>query len=511
MSATFTKNLYEHCSAGIPVYYILTEDEKATIDDIRQVAVDYMDNDIIALEKSKQIKMWTVLDSDAVMCLDELKEETFLLMINPHLKVIQSPDFIQTIKNNTAQWRAQRIKVFLICNDSNIPIELNRDLVYMEYNLPEEDTIAKELQTIVESVEGQLKLEYNEKEMIQAALGLTSTQAGDAFSLSLVKTKSLDPKVVIQYKASEYLKTGIMELESPIPIESFKGYEGLKEYIEEIKNSFFTESKFNLPSPKGILLVGVPGTGKTLASRAIASELNLMLLKVDLGKVFSSYVGSSEKNIRTLIQIAERMSPVVLRIDEIEKQMSGMGSGGQNDSGVTDRVFAPLLSWMQDRTSKTFVIATANDITRLRPELLRKGRFDEIFFLDLPNQNDLYDITDYHLNSRLKLVDGMSIHESEINQITDNLNGYSGAEIEQICIQGLRVWENNNDTLDINSLVQYVNSEISKTTPLSIIRKDDIESLQNWAVSVNARLASPNDKINKKKEEIKQGRNIDIK
>jgi len=257
--------------------------------------------------------------------------------------------------------------------------------------------------------------------------------------------------------------------------------------------------------PKGVLLLGVQGCGKSLIAKAIASEWNLPLLKFDLGKVFGGFVGESEANIRKALNIAEAVSPSILWIDEIEKGLSGVASSGMTDSGTTARVFGTMLTWMQEKEKPVFVIATANNIEQLPPELLRKGRFDEIFFVDLPGFNSRKEIWEIHLTKRL----GNRRYEDvnfDLDRLSKESIGYSGAEIEEAINEALYTAYNQDREVKLDDIIK----SLKNTYPLSKVMAESINNLRRWA-KIRARLASeeeeesimaPTEKIPKLKQEI---------
>ncbi|MEM7345092.1 MAG: AAA family ATPase [Chloroflexota bacterium] len=244
----------------------------------------------------------------------------------------------------------------------------------------------------------------------------------------------------------------------------------------------FTEKarRFGLPEPKGLLLLGVQGAGKSLLAKAVASQWQLPLLRLDLGRVFSELVGSSEQNIRAALRLAESVSPCVLWLDEIEKGLAGASGSGSSDAGTSARVFGSLLTWMQEKESPVFVIGTANDITALPPEVLRKGRFDEIFFVDLPELQERREIFAIHLARR-----GRDPLDYDLNNLAVASKGFSGAEIEQIIIDGL--YDAFENELDLKTEDLLVN--IERTIPLSKTMENKISALRQWAHS-HARPAS---------------------
>ena len=234
-----------------------------------------------------------------------------------------------------------------------------------------------------------------------------------------------------------------------------------------------------LPVPKGLLITGIPGTGKSLAAKAIASEWRWPLLRLDVGKLFGGIVGSSEDNIRKTISIAEAVAPAVLWVDEIEKGFTGVMSGG--DSGASARVFSTFLTWLQEKRSSIFFVATANNISILPPEFLRKGRFDEIFFVDLPDNMEREEIINIHMtkNNQEKLTG------SVIGRIIKATEGFTGAEIEQIVISSIYSAFVNDSKVTEDILMK----EINDTYPLSKTMKEDIDNMRSWA-KYRARSAS---------------------
>ncbi|MFZ4575570.1 MAG: AAA family ATPase, partial [Phycisphaerales bacterium] len=279
-----------------------------------------------------------------------------------------------------------------------LPLELEKDVTVIDFSLPSKAEISGLLTKIERDVEGHPTLrvsleDSDRKALVRAAGGLTLQEAENVFAKTLVNDGHLggdDVAVIVQEKQQVIRKSGILEyIETAESLDSVGGLEVLKEWLERRSRAFSDEArKFGLPAPKGALLVGVQGCGKSLCAKAVSRAWNMPLVRFDVGRVFSSFVGSSESNVRRAIQIAESVSPVVLWIDEIEKGLAGAQSSGATDGGTMSRVMATLLTWLNEKTSEVFVVATANDVTSLPPELLRKGRLDEIFFVDLPGPRE---------------------------------------------------------------------------------------------------------------------------
>jgi SpoVK/Ycf46/Vps4 family AAA+-type ATPase len=251
------------------------------------------------------------------------------------------------------------------------------------------------------------------------------------------------------------------------------GLTNLKAWLSQRTAAFGERARqFGLPEPRGLLLLGVQGCGKSLTAKAVSAHWNLPLLRLDMGRIFSGLIGSSEENLRKAIRVAESVAPVVLWVDEIEKGLSGVASSGAGDSGVSARVFGTLLTWLQEKTAPVFVVATANRIDGLPPEVLRKGRFDEIFFIDLPEQAERQDIFRIHLHRRKREPTAFGLEE--LATLTD---GFSGAEIEQVVIAGLYEAFAEGKELAQPHLVRV----IQDTFPLSVTMGDEIGRLREWA------------------------------
>ena len=251
------------------------------------------------------------------------------------------------------------------------------------------------------------------------------------------------------------------------------GFVNLKSWLERAKMGFTAEAKaLNLTPPRGIMLVGVPGCGKSLAAKAIAREWQLPLLKLDAGRLFDKFIGESEKNFRKAIEMAESLSPIVLWIDEIEKAMSAGSGSGDADGGLSRRLFGAFLTWLQEKKQEVFVVATANTLSALPPELLRKGRFDEIFFVDLPDTDERTAIWAIHLGLRKQ-------DRSQFNlpKLVDASTGFSGSEIEQAVVAGLYRALYHKQSLTTDLLIE----ELSHTVPLSVTRSEEIYQLRATA------------------------------
>lgn len=306
--------------------------------------------------------------------------------------------------------------------------------------------------------------------------GLTLMEAQKILTKAIIEDGRLAPgdiRHVIQAKKAVVERDGLLEY---FPVEQsltdVADMTTLKAWLEKRRNVIANPDKaeaFGLTFPRGVLLLGVPGCGKSLAAKAVASEWGLPLLKFDPANLYNKYIGESEKNFKRAIRAAEQMAPVILWMDEIEKAFS---AGGSEDGGVSQRILGSFLSWMQDRRGEVFIVATANDIERLPPEFLRKGRFDEIFFVDLPDAETRKEIFRIHLASR-----GQDPSTFDLMGLSEAARGFSGSEIEEVVVSGLYTAFTEEKVLTTQDLLK----EVEVTVPLSITMGERVQALRSWA------------------------------
>lgn len=365
-------------------------------------------------------------------------------------------------------------KVFIVCGaELKLPIELQKEMAVIEFKLPDRAQLNFVLEKFAESAG--VYLDGNREPILDSASGLTTSEAEDAFAMSVVKCGDIKPEIIAAEKAQTIKKNGILELfETTARAEDIGGLENLKGWLAKRRAAFTREAKdYGLPTPKGILVTGIPGVGKSLTAKAAASILNVPLLKLDVGRVFGSLVGQSEQNMRMVIETAEAIAPCLVWCDEIEKGLGGSQSSGQTDGGTTARVFGTFLQWMQDKTAPVFVFATANDISKLPPEFLRKGRFDELWFADLPDADERAQIWRLHLNKRGRKADGF-----DIESLATRSEGFTGAEIEAaVCEALFASFDDGKRGLNDDDLLE----SIRNTVPLSRTMAAQIDGLRSWA------------------------------
>ena len=366
---------------------------------------------------------------------------------------------------------------------TQFPVELDKYITLKAIPLPDKDDLKLRLKAVA-GKDADINPDL-EKYLVDSALGLTDTEADLAFRLAKEKDgfKSMDAVQVISSEKEQIIrKSGILDyVKVAASLEkSVGGLDSLKLWLKRRSKAFEIKAKeFGLKEPKGVLLLGVPGCGKSLTAKCIAAEWKQPLLKLDLGKVFSMYVGSSENNIREAIQTAEAVAPCILWIDEIEK---GLATQGEHDGGTSTRVFSTILTWMQEKTKPVFVVATANDISSLPPELLRKGRFDEIFFVDLPTRDERKNILSIHLS---KNHQGQDV---DLDTIANETKFFNGAEIEEIVKEAMFIaYVNNPNAPSVTT--KDLQEAARNVIPLAQTMKKRIDDLREWAI-VRARLAS---------------------
>lgn len=367
-----------------------------------------------------------------------------------------------------------------------LPIDLEKVVTVVDLPLPDADEIAAVLDEIVTANAQHITVQLSHEErqrLIQAALGLTRWEAENAFARAIASDGVLnasDIALVQDEKRQTIRKSGLLEyIPSTSSIADIGGLENLKRWLAKRNNAWLANAaEWAVPAPKGILITGIPGCGKSLTAKCVSTLWGLPLLRLDIGKVFSGLVGSSEQNMRGALKLAEAVSPSILWIDEIEK---GFGSSGGGDSGTSSRVFGTFLTWMQEKSSAVFVIATANKIDALPPEFLRKGRFDEIFFVDLPTAAERRPIWALHLSRRLQVGSRAAGAVKVDDQLVDDLvgisEGFSGAEIEQGVISACFDAFAEQRAL----LAEDLRRAVTNTVPLSVTQAEQITQIRRWA------------------------------
>jgi hypothetical protein len=412
--------------------------------------------------------------------LEKCKVEAIFLLkdFDRHLK---DPSLARKFREVSQQFTKTCSTIVLCGTSVQLPRDITHSVVHYTIQLPGVQELYQVFKAVVHSLRQthriQVQLTSQDLEQLLKALsGMTLNQARQVLVYAGIVDGKLAPadiKRVLERKAQMIREGGLLEY-YPEEDNTYQlgGFTKLKSWLKRAQIGFTREARsLNLHPPKGILLVGIQGCGKSLAAKAIAREWKLPLLKLDAGSLYNKYIGESEKNFRQAIALAESMAPVVLWIDEIEK---GFGNGGdsQADGGLSRRLFGTFLTWLQEKRHEVFVVATANDLSTLPPELLRKGRFDEIFFVDLPTPEEREEIFKIHLSLRQQ-----NCQCFDLVQLVAASDGFGGAEIEQAVIAGLYRSLYEKQPLSTELLIE----ELQGTIPLSVSRREDVERLQRLA------------------------------
>jgi len=422
---------------------------------------------------------------DAVQAVAELPQGAILLLKDfQHFLggANQPPDpiLVRAVRDRIRDARTTGKVIVLTGCAIELPLDLRKEFTVLDLDLPDRETLRDMALRLAESAGIDVDHDSGE-EAAEAARGLTTVEAEDIMALSLVAGRALDPGMIAREKAHAIGKDGILELVEPTETAAdIGGLENLKTWLGKRRNAFTVQAReFGLPHPRGVLILGIPGTGKSLAAKAASSILGRPILRLDAGRLFAGIVGESEANLRRAVATAEAIAPCILWIDELEKSFGNRG--GESDGGTSSRVFGGFLSWLQERRNPVFVIATANDISRLPPELLRKGRLDEIFFVDLPDEAERAAIWRIHVRRCGRDETALDIHS--FVQLSE---GFTGSEIEQAISDALFDCFDRGADLDTEAVVRAIEG----TVPLSVTMAEDIKRLRQWA-SNRARRASP--------------------
>lgn len=399
--------------------------------------------------------------------------------INNHI----DRDEVKLMFRKIAEATNNNTHAIILSSIYRLPAELEKYITVLQIPLPKRNELGEVLDIVAKQSKVELKTNLRNR-LIDAALGMTSMEADLAYCLASVKDGFDDksPFTVSSEKEQIIRKSGILDyFPKNESLKDVGGMENLKEWLKKRQLAYDKEARdWGLKEPKGLLLLGVPGCGKSLIAKSIASSWNMPLLRLDVGKVFQGIVGSSEDNIRKAIATAEAVAPCVLWIDEIEKGLSGVQSSGATDGGVTSRIFSTILTWMQEKTAPVFVVATANNINQLPPELLRKGRFDEIFFVDLPSQKEKENIFSIHLQKNRQ-----NVFSFALDILAQKAEGFNGAEIEECVKEAMFTAYVESQESNIAPKLQMIHilDAIKNTVPLSKTMEKQITDLRKFAVS----------------------------
>jgi hypothetical protein len=388
------------------------------------------------------------------------------------------------LRNLARSLKSQPKNIVIVSPQLEIPTELTEVLTVMDFPLPTAQELKLEIQRLMGAT-GQSLSEKLINEIVRSAQGLSLERIRRVLTRAIASGGRLEPEdveLVLEEKRQSIRQTQILDFyPATEQISDIGGLDNLKDWLLRRGGAFSDRARaYGLPHPRGLLLVGIQGTGKSLTAKAIAHHWHLPLLRLDVGRLFGGLVGESESRTRQMINLAEALAPCILWIDEIDKAFSGVE--GRGDSGTTSRVFGTFITWLAEKKSPVFVVATANNIQALPPEMLRKGRFDEIFFVGLPNQEEREAIFKVHL-ARLR---PHNLGNYDLKRLAYETPDFSGAEIEQTLIEAMHIGFSQNRDFTTDDILEAA----SQIVPLARTAQEQIQFLQNWAAAGKARLAS---------------------
>ncbi|MDJ0688535.1 MAG: AAA family ATPase [Xenococcaceae cyanobacterium MO_188.B32] len=388
------------------------------------------------------------------------------------------------LRNLARELKSQPKNIVIVSSQVEIPPELSEVLTVIDFPLPTAKEIKTEIQRLVLAT-GQTLTDKLLDEIVRSAQGLSLERIRRVLTRAIATHGQIEPEdveLILEEKRQSIRQTQILDFyPATEQISDIGGLDNLKDWLLRRGGAFSDRARaYGLPHPRGLLLAGIQGTGKSLTAKAIAHHWHLPLLRLDVGRLFGGLVGESESRTRQMINLAEALSPCILWIDEIDKAFSGVE--GRGDSGTTSRVFGTFITWMAEKKSPVFVVATANNIKALPPEMLRKGRFDEIFFVGLPNQEEREAIFKVHL-ARLR---PHNLGNYDVKRLAYETPDFSGAEIEQTLIEAMHIGFSQNRDFTTDDILESA----SQIIPLARTAQEQIQFLQDWAAAGKARLAS---------------------
>jgi len=474
--------------AGFPGLAIQTSEEQRAIADVLEASKNCKRNVAVwsATEGLKSIlpapKDHGAATTDPLEAFKKLDKDTTYIFRDLHLFPFgRDPILTRALRDFLANCPLKGSTGIFIGPEFKPHNTVEKLITIMDYSLPSHADLKSISEGIAKSV-GKTELVADES-ILRALGGLATTEAENALALSYIETKKFSAPVIYREKVQAVRKTGLLDIVEADPrgLDAIGGLEELKSWISKRKRAYSPDAvKYGLPAPKGVLLVGVPGSGKSLTAKAIGTALDVPTIRLDVGNLFNSLVGESEARTRDALRLAEAMSPCVLWIDEIDKGFAGASGSGSGDSGVTRRIFGTVISWMQERARPVFLVATANQVHNLPPELLRKGRFDEIFAVDLPNLEERKAILDIHLQRKNRKPSAFNVA-----LIAAQVDGFTGSEIENVIDEAMF------SAFDADR--EFTTEDIMKaaenTVPLSTTAKEQIEGIREFA-KTRARFAS---------------------
>ncbi|MGB7485210.1 MAG: AAA family ATPase [Phormidesmis sp.] len=388
------------------------------------------------------------------------------------------------LRNLLKLLKAQPKNIVILSAQLTVPDDLSSSITILEFPLPDTSEIRTEVERILSATNSTLSARDID-ELVRSCQGLALERIRRVLARGIAAHGTFEPEdidLILEEKRQTIRQTQILEFyPASEKISDIGGLDSLKDWLLKRGGAFSQRARqYGLPHPRGLMLVGIQGTGKSLTAKAIAHHWHLPLLRLDVGRLIGGLVGESESRTRQMIQLAESLAPCILWIDDIDKAFAGFD--GRGDSGTTSRVFGTFVTWLAEKSSPVFVVATANNIQALPPEMLRRGRFDEIFFVGLPSQEERQAIYAVHL-SRLR---PHNLASYDLSRLAYETPDFSGAEIEQSLIEAMHIGFSQNRDFTSDDILEAV----SQIIPLARTAQQQIEALQDWAAAGRARLAS---------------------
>ena len=489
---TFSKELNLLLKARYPVLYISTFEEDR---------VEYTIRKAIKSTSNKAIYTWDFVEGyktnpnnprfasknplQALELVEKLTADTpAIFILKDFNKFLTDISISRKLRNLVRILKTQPKSLIIVATELEIPKELSDLITVLDFTLPNSTEIKNELLRLFESLNKTVEPDFLEV-LIRACQGLSIEKIRRALSKSIAQYGTINEatiNLVLVEKRQIISQTEILEFQGTTSqFTDIGGLETLKKWLATRKESFSEKAKlYGLPAPRGLLLAGIQGTGKSLTAKAIANEWQLPLLRLDIGRLFGGIVGESESRVRQMIQLSEALAPCVLWIDEIDKAFSEQTKDG--DSGTTNRVLGTFITWLSEKRSQVFIVATANNFSVLPLEIIRKGRFDEIFFVGLPILNERQQIFNVFLN-RLR---PNQLGDFDLALLAKKSEGFSGAEIEQAIVEGMLIAFNEKREFNTADIV----GGLKQIIPLSQIEPERTKQLQHWAISGRVRLAA---------------------
>lgn len=477
--------------AQYPLIYLVTSEEERTEQTIatiaqvrpqRRIFIWTVTHGIVEYGQPRNVTQHnTVSPEAAIEWVIRQKDSSIFIFKDLH-PFIDSPPVTRWLRDAIASFKGMQKTVqktiVLMSPTQQIPIELEKEVVVLDFPLPDLTELNQVLDQQLEQNRGRrLTTEAREK-LLKAALGLTRDEAEKVYRKAQVTKRQLtenEVDIVLSEKKQLIRRNGILEfIEEDETIDAVGGLEELKRWLKQRSNAFTERAReYGLPQPKGMLILGVPGCGKSLIAKTTSRLWGLPLLRLDMGRVYDgSMVGRSEANLRNALKTAESISPAILFIDELDKSFAGSTGSSDSDGGTSSRIFGSFLTWMQEKTSPVFVMATANRVERLPGEFLRKGRFDELFFVDLPIAEERKEIFNIHLLKRKR-----DVSRFDLEQLAKVAEGFSGAEIEQAMIAAMyEAFAQDREFTQLDII-----AAIKATLPLSKTMTEQVTALRDWA------------------------------